>query len=348
MPADDYTPETAIPRGVELLLDLPRITARIEHLRRSGEGLDADSRPTAELRRLVARQAHLQLPREVRDRAIEQVADEIEGIDLTALDAIDPNELTDAEREHIAVCESGEKPNDELLSKLPADHPENPRHSQKDEHYARTDSGELIGPYETVEECEREREAANREYAIEHLTRDESGHLRTPGSRYGHTVSDCAPVAFALASILRRENSEAGAEPFTATLDEAMGLVVNNSDDVLNLIREHGTEDERETVEDVIRAEKIAAQEALGYDEAEATERAKIISDAAHEERDGREELTESEAESRFDEHLSEAHETVTICGLEMEQGRILKECDNIAYREAFNNWVDAEDIEIV
>lgn len=33
------------------------------------------------------------------------------------------------------------------------------------EHYARTDSGELIGPYETVEECESERLAANSELA---------------------------------------------------------------------------------------------------------------------------------------------------------------------------------------
>lgn len=31
------------------------------------------------------------------------------------------------------------------------------------EHYARTDTGELIGPYPTVEECERERLQANQE-----------------------------------------------------------------------------------------------------------------------------------------------------------------------------------------
>ena len=32
------------------------------------------------------------------------------------------------------------------------------------EHYARTDSGELIGPYDTADECERERIASNAEY----------------------------------------------------------------------------------------------------------------------------------------------------------------------------------------
>lgn len=35
------------------------------------------------------------------------------------------------------------------------------------EHYARTDSGELIGPYDTVDECERERLAANAEFHAE-------------------------------------------------------------------------------------------------------------------------------------------------------------------------------------
>lgn len=34
------------------------------------------------------------------------------------------------------------------------------------EHYARTDTGELIGPYETAAECERERVAANNEQSI--------------------------------------------------------------------------------------------------------------------------------------------------------------------------------------
>ena len=180
-------------------------------------------------------------------------------------------------------------------------------------------------------------------------------------------------------------------------------------------------DEERDETE---RHEEIAKQTALGYDETDATERAKIICDAKgidaqaverdlsgpgkfegiaekdrpfaaallvianngdadhdyedgssrvgwhivgedengfvwygqedrdeadeHEAKDAREELTEQEAEKRFDDHLSEAYETVEICGLTMEQGRILKECDNIAYREAFNNWIDAEDIEIV
>lgn len=66
------------------------------------------------------------------------------------------------------------------------------------------------------------------------------------------------------------------------------------------------------------------------------------------EEEDAREELTESEAESKFDEHLTEAYGAVEVCGMTMDAGKVLKECDEPAYREAFNNWVDAEDIELV
>jgi hypothetical protein len=56
------------------------------------------------------------------------------------------------------------------------------------EHYARTDTGELIGPYATVGECERERLESNAE-ALE-LAREaepHEGHFSLWGSWYCDT-----------------------------------------------------------------------------------------------------------------------------------------------------------------
>jgi hypothetical protein len=58
-----------------------------------------------------------------------------------------------------------------------------------------------------------------------------------PCCRYGSTAADGAPVAWRLAYLIAREQGE----PITFDdLDYAMGLVVNDHDDVASIIREHG------------------------------------------------------------------------------------------------------------
>jgi len=57
--------------------------------------------------------------------------------------------------------------------------------------------------------------------------------------------------------------------------------------------------------------------------------------------------FSEHKAESQFDDFLQEAYGTIEVCGMTMDAGIVLKECDNTAYREAFNNWTDAEKIEV-
>ena len=86
----------------------------------------------------------------------------------------------------------------------------------------------------------------NRTEAIEFLTRDGGA---VPCSRYGRNSEDCAPVAFALAEIVADAN---GDEITEDALDYAMGLVVNDHDDVLSLISEHGTEEHRALVADLL------------------------------------------------------------------------------------------------
>lgn len=92
-----------------------------------------------------------------------------------------------------------------------------------------------------------------REGAIEYLTHDESGEytgwLDCPGSRYGRTGDDCAPIAFIHARIV----AEANGEPITEeALDGAMSLVVNDHDDVESIIRERGTVRDLATLVDVL------------------------------------------------------------------------------------------------
>jgi hypothetical protein len=58
-----------------------------------------------------------------------------------------------------------------------------------------------------------------------------------PCSRYGTTTEDCAPVAWRLAYLLARETGE---EITTEDLDHAMGLVVNDHDDVSYMVRTYG------------------------------------------------------------------------------------------------------------
>jgi hypothetical protein len=63
------------------------------------------------------------------------------------------------------------------------------------------------------------------------------GDLRVPCSRYGRWTSDCAPVAWRVAYLVARESGEAITHE---RLDHAMGLVVNDHDDVAYIVREYG------------------------------------------------------------------------------------------------------------
>lgn len=67
---------------------------------------------------------------------------------------------------------------------------------------------------------------------------NDAGHLRTPGSRYGHNSRECAPVAYATAVIVAGESGEPVTEEL---LDHMMSLVVNNHDDPEDLIRDYGS-----------------------------------------------------------------------------------------------------------
>lgn len=61
--------------------------------------------------------------------------------------------------------------------------------------------------------------------------------LYVPCSRYGRNTRECAPVAWRLAYITSRETGEGIT---TDDLDHAMGLVVNDHDDVAYMVREYG------------------------------------------------------------------------------------------------------------
>lgn len=75
--------------------------------------------------------------------------------------------------------------------------------------------------------------------AVAYLTKD-GPHLLTPCSRYGRNSAQCAPIAWQVAEIVARECGEVVT---TADLDYAMGLVVNDADDIQYLLDEYGTED---------------------------------------------------------------------------------------------------------
>ena len=82
----------------------------------------------------------------------------------------------------------------------------------------------------------------NRRTGLAFLTTDPdtgaaTGHLRVPCSRYGTTSRDCAEVAWRLAWVLSRETGEVLTEE---DLNYAMGLVVNDHDDVAYIIRSLG------------------------------------------------------------------------------------------------------------
>lgn len=57
--------------------------------------------------------------------------------------------------------------------------------------------------------------------------------------------------------------------------------------------------------------------------------------------------IHECEALERFDDFLNECWEPVKICGYTYDPARALKQCDEVAYREEFNNWLDSEGLEL-
>lgn len=83
-------------------------------------------------------------------------------------------------------------------------------------------------------------EFTTRRAAIEYLMKD--GNLRVPCSRYGSDTEDCAPVAWRVAYLVNRETGE-GLPITEEQLDHAMGLVVNDHDDVAYMVNTYGNGD---------------------------------------------------------------------------------------------------------
>ena len=55
------------------------------------------------------------------------------------------------------------------------------------------------------------------------------------------------------------------------------------------------------------------------------------------------EELVEDDLYEMFDEHLDGIYESVEIAGVTFDASRILKDIDDIAYNEAYSDWLDAQ-----
>lgn len=55
------------------------------------------------------------------------------------------------------------------------------------------------------------------------------------------------------------------------------------------------------------------------------------------------EDFTDSEMEDRYQDTLDEIYGEVDIAGHSFSTGRALRELDEIAFREGFNNWIDSE-----
>lgn len=53
--------------------------------------------------------------------------------------------------------------------------------------------------------------------------------------------------------------------------------------------------------------------------------------------------LFESDAEQVFDDFIDECYPEIELLGTTIQPSRAVRECDPIAYREAFNNFTDAE-----
>lgn len=74
------------------------------------------------------------------------------------------------------------------------------------------------------------------EAMVNWLSRD--GDLRTPCSRYGYSTSGCVDWAIAVLYIYIDANGSPDA-PISDFLEHAIGLVVNDHDDPLNLVIDH-------------------------------------------------------------------------------------------------------------
>lgn len=57
--------------------------------------------------------------------------------------------------------------------------------------------------------------------------------------------------------------------------------------------------------------------------------------------------ISEYNALERFENFLNEVYPPVNICGYDYDAARALKQCDEVAYREEFNNWLDSEGLEL-
>jgi hypothetical protein len=81
----------------------------------------------------------------------------------------------------------------------------------------------------------------DRDQAVAYLMRE--GDHQVPCSRFGRWTEDCAPVAVILAEVV----AEATGEEITSeALEHAMGLVVNDHDDVASLLKEHASDEQRD------------------------------------------------------------------------------------------------------
>lgn len=58
--------------------------------------------------------------------------------------------------------------------------------------------------------------------------------------------------------------------------------------------------------------------------------------------------LSESEAAQQYADYLDEVCGEVSVAGLSYMTSRVLADVDPIAYRTGFNDWLDAEGIEVV
>jgi len=101
--------------------------------------------------------------------------------------------------------------------------------------------------------CQRPGCPNNTELSPDATDQDLTDYLLTDGgavpcSRYGRTSAECAPWAVAIVRIFEQANGE----PVTyAQLHWAMGLVVNDHEDVAEIVAEHGTAEQRQLLEDL-------------------------------------------------------------------------------------------------
>lgn len=83
-------------------------------------------------------------------------------------------------------------------------------------------------------------------------TGEDTGWLGCPGSRYGRTSADCAPIAARVAFLI---SAESGEPMIWAVLDDVMSQVVNDSDSPAYILATYGDNDERADWADYAREE---------------------------------------------------------------------------------------------